>query len=124
MKFIWTIIISFLFNIAQGQADKAKLLQTFDKFEYYPDSTLKVVYKTKWRKYSGYSIEFDEKGQPNYIGRYWKGKKWSWWIKPDDSLDHYSQGVKSTPDFGPTCMYGSPTNFQKLYADILDGKAK
>jgi len=125
MKFIFTIFISFLFSFAFGQTDKSKIIKTFDKFVYYPDSTIKAAYKTKGRKYHGYSIEFNEMGQANYIGRYWKGKKWSWWIKPDNTTDYYQDDMNIYYlGMKPTCGYGQPHNFEILYSDILDGKTK
>ena len=122
MKFILTIIFSFFIcSIQFGQADKKLLLTTFDKFEYYPDSTIKCVYKIKRKKFHGYSIEFDEKGQPNYIGRYDRGEKWWYWFRPDNSWDYYRDGF-SDPELLPGCGLGQSQDFKKLYADILAGK--
>lgn len=122
MKFIVTIIFSvFIYSPQFGQVDKKLLLRTFDKFEYYPDSTIKCAYKIKRKKFQGYSIEFDEKGQPNYIGRYDKGDKWWYWFRPDNSWDYYRAGT-SDPELLPGCGLGQSQDFKRLYTDILAGK--
>ncbi len=121
--FITSLFFTLFCSTIYGQQDKQKIIKLFDKVTYYADSTIKCAYFTKHHKFDGYAIEFDSLGLPIAIGQYWKGKKHSYWIHPDNLSDYYSNGISDTL-LSPTCSTGQPHNFNKLYADILSGKTK
>lgn len=124
MKSFIILIFFILFcSTLFGQQDKQKIVKTFDKITFYPDSTIKCAYFIKRHKYEGYSIEFNEQGQPTAIGKYWKGKKHSYWIHPNNLCDYYINGIMN-PEIAPTCSTGQPNDFNKLYLNILNGKTK
>jgi hypothetical protein len=106
-----------------GQQDKQKIIKAFDKVTYYSDSTIKCAYFIKGNKYNGYAIEFDTLGEAKAIGQYWKGKKHSYWIYPNNLCDHYTNGIINL-ELAPTCSTGQPNDFSKLYSSILNGITK
>ena len=79
----WTITLLltavFASTVLFGQTDKKKIISSFDKVEYYPNSIIKCAYKIKKGLYNGYAIEFDSTGQVKAIGKYKKGLKTGTW---------------------------------------------
>ncbi len=122
-SFIILIFFILYCSTSFGQHDKQKIIKTFDKVTYYPDSTIKCAYFIKRHKYDGYSIEFDSLGKPKAIGQYLKGKKHSYWINSNNLCDYYTNDIKNS-ELAPTCNTGQPNDFNKLYSNILNGITK
>lgn len=123
-KFFLAIIFFMNYTFVFAQVDKEKIVRAFDKVEYYPNMTIKKVYSKKYFRYNGYAIEFDTLGNPIAIGEYWKGKKFSWWIKPDNSNDNYLYGGYLDEMIKPTCSAGAPKDFKQLYYSLLANKGR
>jgi len=99
-------------------------ITAFDKVEYYPDSIVKCVYKTKNGINHGYAIEFNESGQATSIGKYHKGKKEGKWIYNNGSAYYFKKGEWEIGT-APGCGTGSAIQkekFENLYSELVNSK--
>ena len=107
-----------------GQGDKDKIIASFDKVEYYPDSMIKCAYKLKKGLYHGYAIEFDSSGTAFKIGKYKKGKKEGSWSYRSGAREGYKNGENFGLISFPGCGTGeviAKEDFQKLYLQLIQG---
>jgi hypothetical protein len=120
------LILLFFANVyylnAQTSSD-ARII-AFDKVEYYSDSIIKCVYKTKKGINHGYAIEFNESGQATSIGKYYKGKKEGKWINNNGGTIYFKKGEWEIGTI-PGCGTGTSIqkdNFESLYNELVRSK--
>jgi hypothetical protein len=123
LKNIFLILAVIPFFNLFGQKDKKEIISSFDKIEYYSDSTIKCVYKLKKGLYNGYAIEFDSAGLVKAIGKYENGKKDGCWQNSNLSWTTYTKGEEGSTavpnyDYAPE-KQKAKENFKKLYLDLI-----
>lgn len=104
-----------------AQEDKYLIIASFDKIEYYSDSTIKCVYTVKKGVSHGYSIEFDSTGTAIRIGKYKRGFKHGNWYWNNGWLTQYKKG-KSGLILIPGCRTGlkkAHQSFIELYNELI-----
>ena len=87
-----TALICLQITFVNAQVHKVNIISSFNKVDYYSDSTIKAAYKTKKGQYHDYAIEFDSTGNPTSIGKYKKGVKTGAWRHGCCKTFHYKNG--------------------------------
>lgn len=124
MKTILLLLFTVNVYYLNAQIPNHARIIAFDKVEYYPDSIVKCVYKTKKGINHGYAIEFNESGQASSIGKYYKGKKEGRWIDINGGIFYFKKGTWEIGTI-PGCGTGAAIRkekFESLYNELINTK--
>jgi hypothetical protein len=130
LKFI--LKISFILFLTcpiygHGQIYKSDIPAKFERIKYFTDSTVSIISCTKKDVLQGYSIEFNENGNPSGIGKYKNGKRKGKWTYHDGTIVlHRNKGRKKyAPPFCGTITMDPNFNkrFHHLYARLMKKKS-
>ena len=100
--------------IGSAQIKMGDIPPNFKLYEYYSDSTIKAIYETRNDILSGYSIEFDNNGEPVAIGKYKNNIKKGKWHYSDCTIIYYKKTSQEVYTL-PYCGIGSLPRMKKFH---------